>query len=471
MTQELVLETEKMAFEGRAIARPNRFVIFVEGALPGEKIRAAITSRKRHHAFASVLEVLEPSPHRVSAPCPVFGECGGCSFQQMDYPAQLAMKRDVLIESLYGVPGVPENVIESIGADSPFFFRNKMVFAFGMMAGKDFRPPSACALESANPLAPLHDQLVLGLHRKGQWRSVVPADACMLQSKESNEIIRRVLAFVRERGIAVFHDERNEGFLRHLVVREGKRTNERMVHLHAAASHPAFESLPGLLGDLCDTFLVSHHRHVPEAAPAEQTFVLKGSGIIMERLNNFQFEIGPSTFFQTNTIQAEKLFRVAAAWAAKMKPKNAVDLYAGTGPIGMFLSAVAEKVVCIESHPDSVATARRNIELNGLKNIEVVCAEAEKSGPNVFPKPTDLIVVDPPRPGLHKKAMQLLLSVASPNLIYVSCNPATLARDLKLLAEGGYTVEAIQPVDMFPHTFHIEAVVKLRRRDTLAMLI
>jgi 23S rRNA (uracil1939-C5)-methyltransferase len=440
VSQELELITEKMAFEGRAIARPNRFVIFVDGALPGEKVRAEITQRKRHHAFARVLEVLEPSPHRVTAPCPVFGECGGCSFQQMVYPAQLAMKRDVLIESLYGVPGVPDNVCEAIGADSPFYFRNKMVFAFGS----------------------LNNELVLGLHRKGQWHSVVPADACLLQSKESNEIIRRVLAFMKERGIAVFNDEKNTGLIRHLVIREGKHTNERMVHLHATAWHAAFESLPGLLGELCDTFLVSTHRNVPEAAPAEQTFVLKGSGQISDKLNDFQFEIGPSTFFQTNTIQAEKLFRVVAAWAEEAKPKNAVDLYAGTGPIGMFLSAVAEKVVCIESHPDSVAMARSNIELNGLKNVEIICAEAEKAGPNVFPKPTDLVVIDPPRPGLHKKAMQLLFSLSAPNLIYVSCNPATLARDLKLLAEGSYAVEAIQPVDMFPHTFHIEAVAKLK---------
>ena len=441
MSQQLELTTEKMAFEGRAIARPNRFVIFVDGALPGEKIRAEVTQRKRHHAFARVLEVLEPSPHRTPAPCPVFGECGGCSFQNMAYPAQLAMKRAVLIESLHGVAGVPENVRETIGADSPFYFRNKMVFAFGLTDGKP----------------------VLGLHRKGQWRSVVSAAACLLQSKESNEIVRRALAFTKERHLAVFDDERNTGLLRHLVIREGKRVNERMVHLHAAAVDPAFESLPGALGELCDTVLVSAHRNVPEAAPAEQTFILKGSGRIHEKLNDFQFEIGPSTFFQTNTSQAEKLFGVIRSWAMESKPKNAVDIYAGAGPIGLFLSAVAEKVICIEARPEAVAMAQRNIELNGPTNIELILAEAERSGPNLFPRPTDLIVVDPPRPGLHKKAMQLLLSVKAPNLIYVSCNPATLARDLKGLMEGGYTVETVQPVDMFPHTFHIEAAVKLKR--------
>ncbi len=440
MALDLILKTEKMAAEGVAIARQNRFVIFVDGALPCETIRAEITKRKRSHAFARVAEVLEPSPHRVPAPCPVFGICGGCSFQQMDYPAQIAMKRDVLIESLYGVPGVPDIVRPSITADSPFWFRNKMVFAFGIRDG----------------------ETVLGLHRKGQWRSVVPASDCMLQSKESNEIIRRTLTFVKERGIAVFNDEKNEGFLRHLVVREGKRTGDRMIHLHAVQQHPAFEELPKVLDDLCTTFLASYHRNVPEAAPADQTFVLKGSGQIKDKLNDFTFEIGPSTFFQTNTLQAEKLFGVVKEWAAETKPGNAVDLYAGAGPIGMFLSRVAEKVVCIESNRDSVTMARRNIETNGLKNIEVICAEAEKAGPDAFPKPTDLIVVDPPRPGLHKKAMELLLSVAAPNLIYVSCNPATLARDLKRLAEGGYAIEAIQPVDMFPHTFHIEAVAKLK---------
>ena len=470
MSLDLILTTEKMAAEGVAIARQNRFVIFVDGALPCEKIRAEITKRKKNHAFARVLEVLEPSPHRVPAPCPVFGICGGCSFQHMDYPAQIAMKRDVLIESLYGVPGVPDIVRQSITADSPFWFRNKMVFAFGMTApGNDSSPVAAGASRWPDPhhhaLAGAATEPILGLHRKGQWHSVVPASDCMLQSKESNEIIRRTLAFVKERGIAVFNDERNDGYLRHLVVREGKHTGERMIHLHAVQQHPAFEELPKVLDDLCTTFLASYHRNVPEAAPADQTFVLKGSGQISDKLNDFTFEIGPSTFFQTNTIQAEKLFGVVKAWAAETKPKNAVDLYAGTGPIGMFLSRVADKVVCIESHPSSVEMARRNIERNALKNIEVICVEAEKAGPDVFPKPTDLIVVDPPRPGLHKKAMELLLSVKAPNLIYVSCNPATLARDLKLLAEGGYAIEAIQPVDMFPHTFHIEAVAKLRRES------
>lgn len=441
MTQELELTTEKMAFEGRAIARQDRFVIFVEGALPGERILAEVTQRKRHHAFARLKQVLEPAPYREQPPCPVFGECGGCTFQQASYPAQLQIKREVLLESLYGVPGVPEGVREVLGAFPPFRFRNKMVFAFGMQDG----------------------QPVLGLHRRGQWHSIVLTDMCLLQSKESNEIIKRTLAFVKAYSLPVFDDVRNEGLLRHLVIREGKNTGQRMVHLHAAEPHPAFEQLPVALDGLFDTFVVSTHRNVPEAAPAEHTRILKGKGLIEEKLNGFLFEIGPTTFFQTNTRQAEKLFQVLAGWAAEIRPKNAVDLYAGTGPIAIHLSAAAEKVIGIESNPDSVKMARRNVELNSLKNVEMICAEVQKTGFRSFPQPTDLVVVDPPRAGLHKKAVELLLAVTAPNLFYVSCNPATLARDLKLLTEGGYAVEAIQPIDMFPHTFHVEAVARLHR--------
>lgn len=439
--QELELTTEKMAAEGWAIARHNRFVYFVEGALPGEKVLAAMTRRKRHHAFARVIQILEPSPQRITPPCPMFGTCGGCSFQQMDYPAQIAMKRDVLLESLHGVPGAAENVAQIIGADTPFYFRNKMGFAFGLQDGLP----------------------VLGLHRRGDWRSVVPADACLLQSKASNEILVRTLDFVRQNNIPVYNNRTDTGCVRHLVVREGKHTGERMVHLHAVETHPAFDDLPRLLDNLATTVLVSIHRTVPENAPAESTRVLSGPGLIREQLNGFTFEIGPATFFQTNTLQAEKLFAKVMEWVGAAKVQNAVDLYAGTGPIAIHLGRVAAQVLGIESNADSVRMAERNISLNNLSNVKMVCAEVEATNLAAFPTGTELVVVDPPRPGLHKRAIDTLLAVAAPTLVYVSCNPATLARDLKLLINGGYRLEAVQPFDLFPHTFHIETVALLRR--------
>jgi len=437
--QELELTTEKMAFEGRAIARQNRFVIFVDGALPGEKVRAIITLRKRRHAYARVTGILEPSPHRRAAPCPVFGDCGGCAFQQMDYAAQIRMKRDVLAESLHGVPGLPGCIGEIIGAESPFHFRNKMGFAFGVHGG----------------------QPVIGLHRRGDWRGIVDARDCLLQSPESNEILRRVLRFATEHRIPVFDDETGEGCLRHVVVREGKHTGERMVHLHAAVPHPAIEEMPAVLDALCTTFLASYHEKAPEEAPEDRTFVLAGSGLIHERLNGLLFEIGPATFFQTNTRQAERLFSLIADIARPLRPKVAVDLYAGTGPIAMHLSPVAERVLGIESNEASVARARRNIEINGLRNVEVCCIEAEKTPASVFPNPCDLVVVDPPRPGLHRRAVESVVAARPRSLVYVSCNPATLARDLKLFVEAGFSLVSVQPLDMFPHAFHIEAVATL----------
>ncbi len=439
--ETLELTTEKMVFEGKALARQGRFVVFIEGALPGEKVLAEVTRRKRTFAEARVKQVLEPSPHRQTPPCPAFGVCGGCAFQHMAYPAQLRMKRDVLIESLHGVPGVPDNVRDILGVDDPVYFRNKMVYAFGTQEGRT----------------------VLGLHERGDWRSVVLTNICLLQSPEANEIINRTLEFVRRHQLPVFDDRAGTGLLRHLVIREGKHTGERMVHLHAVEFDPRFDELPGALGELCTTFVVSAHRTVPEQAPAAQTRVLTGPGIITEKLNEFRFEIGPPTFFQTNTRQAERLFEVVRSWAGELRAATAVDLYAGTGPIAIHLGAAAGKVVGIESVEESVRMARRNIELNAARNVEMLCAEVGKAPADSLPAGTDLVVVDPPRAGLHKKAMKLLLAAGAPHLIYVSCNPATLARDLKLFVEGGYTVETIQPVDMFPHTFHIEAVARLKR--------
>ncbi len=439
--RELELTAEKMVAEGRALARPDGFVVFVEGALPGERVRARITQRKKSFAFAQALEVLEPSPDRQAPPCPVFGQCGGCAFQHMAYPAQLRAKHQILLEALYGLPGVPGIVAEPLGMAEPFHFRNKMGFAFGTAEG---RP-------------------VLGLHRRGDWRTVVPAGTCLLQSPESREILARVLAFVQEHGLPVYDEEKQQGLVRHLVVREGKLTGERMVHLHAAERHAAFDRLPAVLGDLATTVLASFHTLVPEAAPPGSTAVLSGPGLIRERLNGFLFEIGPATFFQTNTRQGERLFGLVRDWATGCRPARAVDLYAGTGPIAIHLASAASQVLGIESHAPSVDAACRNVELNGLTNVRMACAEAERVGDTLRGERADLVVVDPPRPGLHPKAMAALLSAAPPHLIYVSCNPATLARDLQKLIEAGYTLEAVQSLDMFPHTFHIEAVARLKK--------
>lgn len=441
--QTLDLQAEKMAFEGRAIARHGRFVVFLEGALPGERVIARITRRKRHYAYAQTQTVLIPSPHRVEPACAAFPQCGGCTFQNMAYPVQLEMKQAVLLDALRPLPDVQQVMQPILPSPRIFYFRNKMVFAFGRENG----------------------QTLLGLHTRGDWQRVVDTRHCLLQSPETSVILNAALNFAQNHNVPVWDDASRTGLLRHLVIREGKHTGERMIHLHAAEIDSTVVALAETLAPFADTVLISAHLNVPEAAPSDTTRVIQGYGVIHERLNDFIFEVGPTTFFQTNTEQAERMFALLTDWVRASHPRLAVDLYAGTGPIAAHLSRVAERVLAAESNPQSVVAARRNFEINGLTNVMIECREIEQQPKGWLPRECDLIVVDPPRPGLHRKALELLLHLAAPTVIYVSCNPATLARDLKLLLAGGYSIERLQPVDLFPHSFHIETLALLRIKD------
>lgn len=238
-----------------------------------------------------------------------------------------------------------------------------------------------------------------------------------------------------------------------------------MIQIHTAAWHSALDELAEHLASHCTTLLISAHLNVPEAAPENATRVLKGSGLIHEKLNDMTFEIGPATFFQTNTWQAERMFAELVEWAESLRPSLAVDLYAGTGPIAAHLSRIVSHIIAIESNPASVRAARRNFALNGIENVRIECGKVEKHTGFSIPDTCDLVVVDPPRPGLHPQAMARLLTMRPRALIYISCNPATLARDLKRLTSEHYTIERIQPVDLFPHAFHIETMVLLTQRQ------
>jgi len=438
---ELELTIEKAVFEGHALARLGRHVIFVDGALPGERIRAVITSRRRRYAFARALEILEPSPDRCPAPCPVFGVCGGCAFLNFAYPAQCAMKRGFLQDALRAWPAAADKIADVLGMETPEFFRNKMVYSFGGTA----------------------EQLVLGMHRRGDFHAVVTAEHCVLQSPAARAIIRRVLAWARARGLAPFDERAKQGLLRDLTVREGKRTGQRLVLLTATAPQPDLATLPEVLGELADTVLLGFSPHAHNAARLTGTEVLKGAGHIEEQLNGLTFEIGPTMFFQTNTLQAERMFSTLAAWANELQPRVALDLYAGIGPIAFHLASPGRTVLAVESHPESVAAARRNQQRNRLPEIEWVTADVEKTPEAIFARQPELIVVDPPRTGLAPKAAERIAAAAAPHLIYVSCNPATLARDLPVWLRAGYVVERIQPVDMFPHAYHIECLVQFGR--------
>ena len=446
--QELIVKTEKMVHGGQALARSDRFVVFVDDALPGETLRVEIYKRKKSFAFARAVEVLEPAPDRIASDCPLSGRCGGCSFRHCSYASQLRYKRQILVDSLHPVPAAQALVADVVPSPLTEDYRNKMVFSFGQ--------------------AP-DGSTIVGLHRRGSFITILPANDCHLQSEASREILRRVTALCARLSIPAFHEIRKTPGLRLLTIREGRNTSQRMVELVATDDFPALAALPDALlseiGDLADVVLLSRDSNPQGVAVPTARRLLKGNGVIEETLNGIRFRIGPDTFFQSNTAQAERLFARLREAVAPLRPDTALDLFAGTGPIALHLASVARSVYALESWAPSVDAARENALLNNLPNVAAEVADINSAPPANVPDHFDLVVVDPPRPGLTAKAIDWLLHRTPSAIAYVSCNPSTLARDLAALLEKApdFAPVLVEPFDLFPHTAHLETLVLLRR--------
>lgn len=443
--QELTVRTEKMVYGGQALARDDRFVVFVDDALPNETVRVRLYKKKKKFAFGRAIEILEAAPERIPSDCAWTGDCGGCTARHCAYPAQLRFKKQILVEALYGIPGAQELVRDLVPAEQTTDYRNKMVFTFG---------------------ATLDGELRLGLHRRGSFIHILPADKCLLQSEGSREIVRRVAALARELEIPAFHEIKKTPGLRSLTIREARNTNQRMVELVSTTPDDDLAArLLADLGDLADTICYSIDTNIYGSARPEKRALLKGPGHIEETLNGLRFRIGPDTFFQSNTAQAEKLFaRVRELATLHGRPQVALDLFAGTGPIALHLASVADRVIGVENWPPSVDAAQENLALNGIVNVEMIAADVNEALPPGIPEKVDLVVVDPPRPGLSPDAIAWICKLSPDTIIYVSCNPSTLARDLKIFLQSPYRLEAIEPFDLFPHTHHLETLVLLRRQ-------
>ena len=443
---ELTLQTEKMVHGGQALARDDRFVVFIDNALPNETVTARVYKRKRQFAFARTTEVHVPSPERIPPDCPWAGECGGCSYRHASYDAQLHYKQDILHEALHGIPEAQTVLAPIVAADAINDYRNKMVFTFGT--------------------AP-DGELVLGLHRRGSFRHILHADVCLLQSEASREIVRRVTALAKEMGVPAFHEIRKTHGLRTLTIREGKHTGQRLVELLSTLPDDDLAGrLVETLDDLADTITFAICTNLQGPPRPEQRAILKGGGVIEETLNGLHFRIDTDTFFQSNTLQAEKLFaRLRELATAHERPAVALDLFAGTGPIALHLAELADQVIAVETFPPSMDAALRNRELNQITNVKFIAADVNKALPEGIPDSVDLVVVDPPRNGLSKAAIDWITRLTPKQIIYVSCNPSTLARDLKLFLDSPYRIESLEPFDLFPQTYHLETITSLIRKN------
>lgn len=461
---ELDLVIEKFADRGKSLARVDGQVVFVQEAVPGDRVRVQVIRKKKKFLEARIEELLEPSELRTEPRCPYFGTCGGCKWQHVKYEAQVDAKRQSVAEALEHVGGFEGvHVNPTIGARDAYYYRNKMEFSFS--ADRWLTPEEIATGEN------FETDFALGLHVPGNFYKVLDLHECHLQSPRSAEIVNAVRRFAKNNGWLPWDIRNHTGFLRHLVIREGKRTGERMINLVTSGRD---DERMQLFGEFLrehfpetTTLVNTINTGVAQTASGEATDTIFGPGVIHDMIGDFRFEIAPSAFFQTNTDQAETLYRVALEYA-DLKPDDVLfDLYCGAGTISIFMAPHVKRVVGVELVEEAVQNAKANARANGIDNCTFIAADMLSI---VNPRFTsthgrpDIIVVDPPRAGLHPKVVSRIQRLRPQRFVYVSCNPQTQARDLQLLGDG-YTIDAVQPVDLFPHTDHVETVVRVTRVD------
>jgi 23S rRNA (uracil1939-C5)-methyltransferase len=444
---ELELKIDSLAYGGAGVARLNGFVVFVKRGLPGDTVRAAVTKVKRSHAEAQALEVVEAGAPRVEAPCAHYPACGGCRFQDLVYEAQLAAKAGQVRDALVRIGGLRDVELEEpVAAESVFGYRNKLEYSF-----------------TATPVGP-----GLGFHKAGRWDELIDVDRCWLTTDLGNALRNDVREWAREHALEPYDQEAQRGFLRHLVVREGRNTGQALVTLVTA---------PGELRG--EEAFVAALRRFPEVRsihwavndrPAEvtnlPTRLLWGEPWIEESILGLRYRVRPNAFLQTNTAMCERLYELARDYAALSGEETVYDLYSGIGTIALTLAGDALTVWGVEASEESVACALENAELNGIANAAFFAGEVASSLEELRDRagPPDTVVVDPPRAGLSGKALRRIGELGAPRLVYVSCNPTTLAGNAKeLVREWGYRLERARPVDMFPHTPHVETVALFTR--------
>ena len=438
---------DRLAYGGRGVARHGDLVVFVARALPGDRVRARVTKLKRRYAEALAVSVLEPGPGRVEPRCAHFGVCGGCAWQDLDYPEQVRAKYDQVVDALRRLGGFDDVEPEPmLPAEGLYGYRNKVEYSWSQA----------------------EDGPALGYHRLGRWDRLIAVDHCHIASDASNEVRRAFVRWARESGL-VAHDQRSgEGFLRHLVVREGTGTGELLAVLVTAPGEPPeVERLTALLPAGVVGVVHAVNAGVAEVTGGLEGTTLTGRDWFCERIGGLDLRVSSGAFMQTNTVMAERLYATALDFA-QIAPDDVVwDLYCGAGAIGLLAAGRAAQVYGIEISEESIAAARANAERNGIANAEFLAGDVAASVRPLLeraPRP-DLVFVDPPRSGLTPRAVRRVLELAPRRLVYVYCNPTTFAPNARQLVDGGYVLERVRPVDMFPQTPHIESVALLRRPE------
>ncbi|APQ77089.1 23S rRNA (uracil(1939)-C(5))-methyltransferase RlmD [Clostridium botulinum] len=441
----LIEETE---FPGTGVAQKDGVPVYIKGTVPGQKVLAKVTKKRREYAQAKLLEIIENIDYAIENKCPHFGQCGGCSTQYIPYEKQLQIKEEQLLKlfkskeikgfEFLGVEKSPEE----------YEYRNKMEFTFGdMEKGGD---------------------LTLGMHVKNRNFSIVTVDNCEIVDIDFRNILTTVVNYFNEKKLPKYRVMSHEGFLRNLVIRKAKNTGEILINI-VTTSQMEFdfkEIVDMLLKEECKGeikgILHTINDTLSDVVQVDKLEILYGRDYIIEELLGLKFKIAPEAFFQTNSKGAEKLYSIVKDFLGDASSKVVFDLYCGTGTIGQIVAPKAKKVIGVELIEEAVKAANENAKLNGLNNCEFIAGDVAKVIKDVKQKP-DIIILDPPRPGVHPAALEYVVKFEPKEIIYVSCNPKTLVDDLKYLIDNGYKIEKVKGMDMFPHTPHVETVVRLSK--------
>lgn len=511
--EEYIVEIIGLTHDGEGVGRANGFTLFVHGALPGEKARVHVMKVKKQYGYAKLLELIETSPDRVSAPCEIYKQCGGCQLQHMSYEAQLRWKRQHVIDNLVrigklhvegeaakprvkafdaqavgdevngdGFGGAGESAVRTsaeaqvggsvqenglvqdngpvhsvvvhptVGMDEPWRYRNKAQVPIGM-AIADLEEGAAGGL-------------IGGFYAQGSHR-IIDMDACLIQHERNDEVVRHIKRIGTELGITAYNEESGRGLLRHVVVRTGFVTGELMVVLITNGTHIPNKDqwIAGIRTALpaVNSIVQNVNTRDTNVIFGDETRTLWGSDVIYDELDGIRFAISARSFYQVNPEQTVALYRKAVEYAGLTGQETVIDAYCGIGTISLFLARQAGRVYGVEIVPEAIEDAKRNAELNGIENADFEAGPSEVVIPRWREEgiAADVIVVDPPRKGCDPALLDTIIRMQPERVVYVSCNPSTLARDLRVLEDGGYKTVEVTPVDMFPHTTHVESVALL----------
>jgi len=456
--QTAEVEISGIAFGGKGLAKINGLAVFVDQAVPGDRVSIRIVKKKRNYAEARVLELLEASPLRTEAPCKYSCCCGGCKWQFLNYEKQLEYKRQHVRESVEHIGLIKDVPVHPVIPSEPVFgYRNKMEFS---CSDRKWLLPDEMGQED------IDTGFALGLHVPGTFYKVLDTEACMLHPELGNQILNDVRNFMKNSHAPVYGLRTHEGFWRFLMLRHSVAYDQWMVNIITASEDR------GTVQPLADLLMKKYSRIVSVVnnvtarkagiAMGEYEIPLAGQTNLKDKIGPFEFEISANSFFQTNTRGAVRLYETVKKYAELTGRETVLDLYSGTGTIPIFLSDSAKNVIGMEIVESAVADAEKNCRANGITNCRFILGDIKDCLPQFADTP-NLMIIDPPRVGMHKDVVRQVLKMAPKHIVCVSCNPATLARDICMMKDS-YNILEIQPVDMFPHTFHIESVAKLERK-------